>query len=167
MTLRLILTRHAKSSWADPMMDDHERPLNNRGRASAQAVGAWLAERKYVPDEALVSSAARTRETWEHVAEAFDAAPAPKILPDLYHAEPEAMLAALRETTGRVVMMVAHNPGTAYFAQGIVDAPPPDARFARYPTATTAVIDFDLDDWSGVLWRSGRIVETVFARDLI
>ncbi len=149
------------------MMDDHERPLNNRGRASAQAVGAWLAARGYVPDEALVSSATRTRETWELIAGAFDAAPAAVIRPDLYHAEPEGMLAALREATGRVVMMVAHNPGAAYFAQGIVEVPPPDARFGRYPTAATTVIDFEFSDWGGVVWRSGRIVDLVFARDLI
>jgi phosphohistidine phosphatase len=167
MTLRLILTRHAKSSWSDPMTDDHERPLNNRGRASARAIGAWLAERGYLPDEALVSSAARTRETWDLVAGAFDAAPEPVIRPDLYHAEPEAMLAALREAKGRVVMMVAHNPGMAYFAQGIVDVAPPDVRFARYPTAATTVVDFDLDDWDGLVWRAGRVVDLVFARDLI
>jgi len=167
MTLRLILTRHAKSSWSDPIMDDHDRPLNNRGRASAKAVGTWLAARGHVPEAALVSSAARTRETWERASEAFDPAPNASIRPDLYHAEPEAMLAALRDATDQVVMMVAHNPGTAYFAQGIVDAPPPDARFAQYPTGATTVIDFETADWGGVDWRMGRIVDLVFARDLI
>ncbi|SMH49694.1 histidine phosphatase family protein [Maritimibacter sp. HL-12] len=166
MTLRLILTRHAKSSWSDPIIDDHDRPLNNRGRAAARAIGGWLAARGHVPDAALVSSAARTRETWEHVAEAFDAAPSPSIRPDLYQAEPAAMLATLREATGKLVMLVAHNPGTAYFAQGIVETPPPDARFARYPTGATTVIDFDADDWGRVDWRSGRIVDLVFPRDL-
>ncbi len=167
MTLRLILTRHAKSSWDDDMIDDHDRPLNKRGRRAAVAVGTWLNARGFIPDEALVSSARRTRETWDLMAEALDDAPAASIRPDLYHAEPEAMLAALHEATGEVVAMVAHNPGTAYFAQAIADMPPADARFARYPTAATTVIEFDAEDWSGVTWRSGRIVDYVFARDLM
>ena len=50
MTLRLILTRHAKSSWDDPLMSDHDRPLNERGKAAAADLGNWLASRGYVPD---------------------------------------------------------------------------------------------------------------------
>ena len=42
---RLILTRHAKSSWDDPAMPDHDRPLNDRGRAAAVQLGVWLASR--------------------------------------------------------------------------------------------------------------------------
>lgn len=166
MTLRLILTRHAKSSWDDMMVDDHDRPLNKRGRAAAAAIGEWLAAKGYVPDEALVSSSERTRETWDRVARAFGSHVELTIRPDLYQAEPEAMLAALRAAKGDVVMMIAHNPGIAYFAQGLVEDPPADARFARYPTAATSVIDFDEDDWGSVTWRSGKVVELVFARDI-
>ena len=166
MTLRLILTRHAKSSWDDLMMDDHDRPLNKRGRAAATAVGQWLAARGYVPVEAIVSSSERTRETWDLAAQAFETHTELTIRPDLYHAEPEALLAALRAARGEVVIMIAHNPGIAYFAQGLVQEPPADARFARYPTAATAVIDFDEDEWGSVAWRSGEVVDYVFARDL-
>jgi len=167
MSVRLILTRHAKSSWDDPMMDDHDRPLNQRGRKSAAAIGLWLAENGYVPDQALVSSAQRTRETWELMAEAFDAQPALTVRKDLYHAEPEAMLAALREADARVVVMVGHNPGTAYFAQAVVSSMPADARFSRYPTGATAIIDFPEDDWGSVTWRRGKVIDLAFPRDLI
>ena len=61
---RLILMRHAKSSWADPGQRDFDRPLNARGVRSAPLLGAWLRERGHVPDAALVSTARRTRETW-------------------------------------------------------------------------------------------------------
>ena len=63
MTKRLILIRHAKSSWSDPFADDHARVLNKRGIASARAVGAWLAENDYVPQMILCSDSARTQET--------------------------------------------------------------------------------------------------------
>ena len=46
---RLILTRHAKSSWDDPLTPDHDRPLNERGKAAAADLGVWLASRGYVP----------------------------------------------------------------------------------------------------------------------
>ena len=57
---RLVLMRHAKSSWGDPGLDDHDRPLNKRGKRSAEALGDWLRAQTIVVDEALVSSSART-----------------------------------------------------------------------------------------------------------
>lgn len=167
MTLRLILTRHAKSSWADPAMEDHERPLNRRGEKSARAVGKWLKKRGYVPEVALVSSSKRTRQTWALVSKAFEPTPEVLFRDELYHAEPNAMMDELRKAPAPSVMMVGHNPGTAFFAQGLVATLPGDARFERFPTTATAVIDFDLEDWGGVAWNSGRVTDLVFARDLI
>ena len=54
---RLILTRHAKSSWDDPGMDDHDRPLNSRGLRDAPAMGQWLRDKGHLPDQ--VHDAAR------------------------------------------------------------------------------------------------------------
>ena len=70
---RLILTRHAKSSWDDPLMSDHDRPLNERGKAAAADLGQWLASRGYVPDQVLCSDALRTRKTWSGIAPALPA----------------------------------------------------------------------------------------------
>ncbi len=166
MTLRLILTRHAKSSWGDPALDDHERPLNARGEKSAKAIGRWLAKRGHVPDTALVSSARRTRQTWKRVAKAFDPAPEPRIIDALYLAEPDVLMETLRSAEGGTVMLIAHNPGIAYFAQGLVAALPGDARYERYPTGATAVIAFDTPDWASVTWTTGQVVDLAFPRDL-
>ena len=68
---RLILTRHAKSSWEDPLTPDHDRPLNERGRAAAADLGQWLASRGYVPGQVLCSDALRTRKTWAGIAPAI------------------------------------------------------------------------------------------------
>ena len=85
---RLILTRHAKSAWDDPALDDHDRPLNGRGRRAARELGDWLASRGYLPEEVLCSSALRTRETWATVAATpLEVIPALRILPDLYHVD--------------------------------------------------------------------------------
>ena len=71
MSLRLILTRHAKSSWDSPVAGDHARPLNERGRKSAKAIGQWLSGKGYEPVLVLSSDAERTRETWALMAPAL------------------------------------------------------------------------------------------------
>ena len=97
---RLILTRHAKSSWDDPLTPDHDRPLNERGKAAAADLGVWLSSRGYVPDEVMCSDALRTRKTWSGIAPALPGTPILHLKPALYHAGPEVMLAVLRHATG-------------------------------------------------------------------
>ena len=75
MTLTLILTRHAKSDWDDPTLDDHDRPLNKRGRAASLALGRWMADAGWKPDEALVSTAARTAETYQGICQGSGSTP--------------------------------------------------------------------------------------------
>ena len=94
-------------------------------------------------------------------------APQADYLRELYLAEPEEMLTALQGATGKVVMMLGHNPGTAYNAQGLVAHPPAHPRFNHYPTGATTVIDFDTDDWDQVDWNQGRVVDFVAPRDLM
>jgi phosphohistidine phosphatase len=156
---RLILTRHAKSSWDEPGLSDRDRPLNSRGRRAAQELGAWLASRDYLPDEVLSSDAARTRETWAGVAEGLPGAPAAQWLPGLYHAEAQAMLAALRKAAGRTVMMIGHNPGIGEFAALLPAREPADPDFARYPTAATLVVDFEVAGWGDVAPGRGSVMD--------
>ena len=59
----LILMRHAKSSWNDPALPDHDRPLNARGRHAAQQMAEALITRRYLPDAIICSTALRTRKT--------------------------------------------------------------------------------------------------------
>ena len=65
MTCTLILTRHAKSAWDTSAPSDHARPLNQRGRASAKALGDWLRDIDQLPGQVLSSSSQRTRETYQ------------------------------------------------------------------------------------------------------
>ena len=102
---RLILTRHAKSSWDSPVQTDHARPLNKRGRNAATAMGNWFRQQGYVPDQILCSTAERTRETALRLG--FDA-PVTH-LDTLYHAGAQIMLRDLRGAAGQSVMMIGHN----------------------------------------------------------
>ncbi len=146
---RLILTRHAKSSWDDPGMDDHDRPLNARGRRAALELGDWLASRGYEPEEVLSSTATRTRETWDRIrAVHLETTPDVRFLPELYHASPEVMLKVLRTATAHTVLMLGHNPGIAAFAAALAASPPQHPDFRRYPTAATLVVDFAIETWA-------------------
>lgn len=167
MSKRLILTRHAKSSWEVPTMSDHDRPLNARGREAAADLGGWLASRGYVPDEVLCSDAARTRETWQRIAPALPGTPALVIKPALYHAAAEVMLAVLRHATGETVMMLGHNPGIAEFAARIVARPPAHPHFRRYPTAATLVASFEIDGWAEVGYGMGAVRDFIVPREIV
>jgi phosphohistidine phosphatase len=164
---RLILTRHAKSSWDDPLTPDHDRPLNDRGKAAAADLGQWLDSRGYVPDEVLCSDALRTRKTWSGIAPALPGTPVLELKPALYHAGPDVMLAVLRHATGNTVMMIGHNPGIAEFAGRLVVRAPANPDFARYPTGATLVVDFLTDAWAEVGFGQGAVVDFVIPREIV
>jgi phosphohistidine phosphatase len=163
---RLILTRHAKSSWDDPTVADHDRPLNARGKAAAADLGQWLASRGYVPEEVLCSDALRTRKTWSGIAPALPGTPILELKPALYHAGPDVMLAVLRHAKADTVMMIGHNPGIAEFAERLVGHAPANPEFHRYPTGATLVADFAIDSWAEAGFGAGTAVDFTVPREL-
>lgn len=166
MTLRLILTRHAKSSWDNSNQPDHERPLNARGRLAATAIGEWLETRGYAPGLILCSTAIRTRETCELLNEAL-AKPSPvDHVKELYHGSPEQMIAALQDIEAKDVLIVGHNPGISTLAANLATSPPPNERFSVYPTGATTVFDFPQDDWSEIGPGQGAVRDFVVPADL-
>lgn len=166
MTKRLILTRHAKSSWDDPLTPDHDRPLNDRGKAAAADLGQWLASRDYIPDEVLCSDALRTRKTWSGIAPALPGDVILELKPALYHAGPDVMLAVLRKARGDTVMMIGHNPGIADFAARILARAPLNPEFSRYPTGATLVADFAVQDWADINWGMGAVDDFIVPREI-
>lgn len=167
MTRRLILLRHAKSSWAVEGMDDHERPLNRRGRESAAAIGRWLAEQGHLPELALSSDSARTRETWALLVEELPVQPQVHFKSELYLADPPALLAALQGAgAASTVLLLAHNPGIAETAMRVGTTRPERADFGRYPTCATAVFEVDIDNWASLAWRTAELSDFVVPREL-
>lgn len=162
MTLKLILMRHAKSSWDDPDLDDHERPLNDRGVTSAHRMGHWLRRGGHVPDAAVSSSSLRTRQTFAGLG--FDCEVAFAV--QLYHARPETMLAALGVLTARTVLLLGHNPGCADFAERIVARRPPHPQAERFPTGAALVTRFDKAHWRQVTWGDGAPVDFAVPREV-
>ena len=160
MVKRLILLRHAKSSWDDPTQEDRDRPLNKRGRRSARAIGKWLTGLGVSPDLTLCSDAARARETCERLKLGGEV----RILPGLYMAGADVMMGALQQAEGACVMLIAHNPGIGEFAAELVATPPDHDRFADYPTGATLIVRFDAPSWDAVRPRSGRVTDFAVPR---
>ena len=168
---RLLLLRHAKSSWSVPGASDHDRPLNRRGQEAAPRVGAYLARHRLIPDRVLCSTARRARETWELVAAEAPAAPPPTFTEKLCDASPRALLDVFRraEPDAASLLVVGHNPGlqevaTALIASG--DLEDRERLREKLPTGGLVVIDFAIADWSKLHSRSGRLERFVVPRML-
>ena len=169
---RVILFRHAKSSWGDPDIEDHDRPLNQRGRLAAPLMGAWLAERGYRPDLVLCSSSLRTVETWALARRCLPQAPEAEVVPALYHADPARMLAVVQELpeTVTTALLVGHQPGIGAFARRLAGADTPATctrAYQKFPTAACAVIDFDGPGWDTVAFGAGRFHSFAIPRELV
>jgi phosphohistidine phosphatase len=155
VTVRHVyLLRHAKSSWQDPGRDDHDRPLNARGRRSAAEVARTLQQERIRPDVALVSSAERTVET----ANALDLASKVSVEPNLYLASARTLLDRLRTLSEdvRSVLVVGHNPGIEELVATLrrADGGPPE----RMTTATLVALEVELDRWSLLDEHSAQLV---------
>lgn len=162
MTLKLILMRHAKSSWDNLRLDDHDRPLNERGIASAERMGHWLRRNGHTPEAAVSSSSRRTRETFAGLG--FDCEAAFAV--QLYHAQPETMLASLGVLTAKTVLLLGHNPGCGAFASKIVSRPFPHRQFESYPTCATLVTTFGAENWRDITWGDGEPVDFAVPREV-
>lgn len=143
MTKTVILIRHAKSSWADPMADDFERVLNTRGRTAAPKIGKWIADVDQIPDVMLVSNAARTVETAQIIRDSWGTDVAMHFEASFYHAAPDTLLDVLQNRPETKIAIVGHNPGIALLAHGLVSDAPDHPRFQDYPTGASTVIKFD------------------------
>lgn len=169
---KLILLRHAKSSWDDPALSDHDRTLNARGKAAAPVIAAWLAAQGHLPDTVLCSSAVRTRETFRRMAKKVPALPEPVIEPSLYHASPGILLdrARLLPEDCESAMIIGHQPGLGAMARRLSSGavPPGCAQaFEHFPTAAAAVFEIAISGWKDLAFNSAEFVAFAKPRELM
>jgi phosphohistidine phosphatase len=168
----LLLLRHAKSSWTDPRMDDHDRPLNDRGRMAAPVMGQFITDRGLVPDLVLCSTASRAQETLERASSLWPRKP--KVISEkgLYLAAPHKMIERIRQVGPEVgrLLIVGHNPGFEDLSvelAGAGDSAALRRMGEKFPTAGLAVIAFDISQWSKVERSRGTLLSFVSPRDLV
>ena len=128
--MRLMLLRHAKSEKAEPGMSDHPRRLNARGKNDASVIGGYMARHALTADLVLVSTAERTRQTWERVAAALSKPPRVVYEERLYNAGAEAIIALVKKTAPavRALLVIGHNPGLHDAARRLIASGDVEAR---------------------------------------
>ena len=142
MRTRLIIMRHAKSSWSDASLDDHDRPLNKRGRRDAPRIAEELRNRDWIPDRIRVSSSKRTMETLE-LMETISQNSAIDVEPSLYHSSISTLLQDVEEVEeGKTTMILSHNPGSEILVHELSN------RFEMMPTAAAALFEKQQEGWT-------------------
>jgi phosphohistidine phosphatase len=155
----LVLVRHAKS--ADGPVDS-ERPLSDRGRHDAEAIGRFLAQAAIAPDRVVVSPARRARQTWKVAQSELGEVVPLTIDGRIYDNEVAALLETIRDTPASVqtLVLVGHNPSFASLAQTLDDTTgDPGARrelLAGYPTSAVAIFDLP-GSWADVAVQSATL----------
>ncbi len=165
---KLILMRHAKSSWSEADIQDISRTLNPRGKASATLLGQWMEREGRTPDMVITSAATRCQQTWAGVSAELSRQPDVMVSRALYMAGPDEILDVIRNTaSGDSVMILAHQPGIGLLAREMrVDPPPAHAAFRKYPTGATTVLELPIDDWSQVSLGVGHLDTYIAPREL-
>jgi phosphohistidine phosphatase len=142
---QLFLLRHAKSSWENPDLADHDRPLAPRGRRAAKLIADHLRRERVAPTFVLCSSARRTRETLERIAPALGAGVSVQIERELYAASEQRLLERVRAVEDDIesLLMIGHNPGLEQLALRLAGSGQKVAALARkYPTGALATLEF-------------------------
>jgi phosphohistidine phosphatase len=159
--------------------------LSTRGQDDALLVGVYMARHDLVPDRVLISSSARTSETWDFLSRAF-ALSSTLVPPDacatvspvtaattyvdrLYNANADAIIDIARHDgdDAPTLLVIGHNPGLHETAQALIAAGPVEARERlneSLPTTGLAIIDFPGDAWHALAPRGGRLERFITPR---
>jgi len=143
---RLYLLRHAKSSWDDPALDDHDRPLAPRGKRAAKLMRRYVEDEAISPQLVLCSTAVRARETLEGIKAGLPWSVRVEVSEHLYTFSAERLLSVLREIDQGVTsaMVIGHNPA---MQEATLELASEGAELVtaakKFPTCALATLDFD------------------------
>jgi phosphohistidine phosphatase len=143
----LLVLRHAKSSWDDLGLDDHDRPLNSRGERDAPRMGQLVRDLELMPDLIISSDATRARLTAEAMSDAAGYEGTILLERRLYHASPSEIVDLLHDVVDaelETVMIVGHNPGLEELVTKLTGSR------EDVPTAALAQIELPIERWSNL-----------------
>ncbi|MGI9523450.1 MAG: SixA phosphatase family protein [Hyphomicrobiaceae bacterium] len=162
--LHLLLFRHAKSSWADPRLDDHDRPLNERGERDASRMGEFIGTLDLRLELILCSTANRARETLRLALPGAisKGVPAIRFERGLYEVEENVIRRRLERIPDATssVLVVGHNPGMHKLALRLMSGDPNSASLpfvAKYPTSALSVLASSRSNWKRATWDRWRL----------
>ncbi|MBV6657927.1 MAG: histidine phosphatase family protein [Devosiaceae bacterium] len=165
----IFLLRHAKSSWREPGLEDHERPLNTRGRKATASLAQFMAD--YALDSILCSPARRTRQTLEPILEAMRETPGPVYEPLLYESSPGTYLSCLQALAPEVrhVLLVGHSPSiesVCALLAGTADDGALSRLALKYPTGTLSQLTWHGSAWDALAPGCAHLAKVTRPRDL-
>jgi phosphohistidine phosphatase len=164
---RLFLLRHAKSSWNDPAVPDHDRPLAPRGLRASTILARHLQAERISPDLILCSSSRRTRQTLDGIANSIGHAEV-RIEHELYAASHAELMTGLRDLNEGVgsVMLIGHDPAIQEVALELArEGPGVDRMRRKFPTAALATLTFS-GAWRDLAPDGAELVAFVTPKDL-
>jgi phosphohistidine phosphatase len=170
-TMRTLhLLRHLKSSWDDPGLADHDRPLAPRGHRAARRIRRHIRASGFAPQLVMCSSAARAVQTWESIRRGIGADVELEVSDELYLATGASLLLRLNQVPDAVdsALLVGHSPGIADLAAGLSGTgggQDIDRMTTKFPTGGLATLTFD-GPWSSLSWGDAHLAEFVVPRQL-
>ena len=157
--LRLIIMRHAKSSWTDKKLDDYDRPLTRRGKDAAPLMGRALADKNCIPELILCSPARRTRDTLKLTIDAMAIKPPVAYEDQLYSfGNGDSYLNVISaQKTVSPLMVIGHNPSVHNLALRLLasrDGTVMERIRRKFPTAAVAIVALPIEEWRQVRSKS-------------
>ena len=140
----LYVLRHAKSSWQDVSLADHDRPLKKRGRIAAPRMGKWARINNAWPDAIVSSTAVRAQQTAAAFVKAGKYDLEIELTPKLYEASTEDVLNLLRPRKEHAILLVGHNPTMEDLVADLT------GKYLRFVTAAFAWIELPIEAWSEI-----------------
>lgn len=144
--------RHAKSSWDNPGLSDHDRPLNERGKTNAPQIGKELTKAGLIPDLVLCSDSRRTKETWDLVSKELGEKVKVKYEPDIYESDARTLLSLITNCSDDIstLMMIGHSPSCDALVHVLT------GDYVTLKTANVVVLSCEEGTWkrtASVNWR--------------
>lgn len=158
---KLLIIRHAKSSWDDPDLDDHERPLNKRGERDSFTMARFLADNDEGLEVIYSSTAIRALDFAQVISEFCDITLVPEL--SFYTFDEDELMQILRSLPDSLsrVAVVAHNPAVTQLVNRLSDA-----ELENVPTAGVASIECDIEQWADLTEASCEMVYFQTAKKL-
>ena len=156
---KLILVRHAKSSW-DHNVIDHERPLSERGLNDANYISNKLNINNL--DMVLSSDSIRTKTTANiFISNLKIDKSIVHFSNKLYDFSGRNLIEVICNCENKInsLMIFGHNHAITAFVNTYGDT-----HIDNVPTCGVVIIEFKIDNWKCL--NKGKTVKTLFPRDL-
>lgn len=153
----LLILRHAKSSWKNKKVNDHDRPLNKRGRKEAVKMGEYLKNMNLMPDTIITSSALRAIETTTLLCRQSGYNGLVEVNFSFHEGNTTSYLQSISTSheDKDMLLIVGHNPTLEQLISLLTN------KTVRLPTCTLVQIKLNIANWNKVIHHSGSKPEIV------